>query len=99
MPADARLRECAILNLQGLQLRDRGPVMIKIRLQATNVMGLNANRLSFGKDALHGKIGDCDQDNADQRNQSNSGNRFGHGMYTPCPAKRDGAKALINLFA
>src|SRR5215211_6550690 len=58
--------------------------MIKVRLQAAHVVRLNPSRLCFCKGTLHGDIGSCNQDDADQGNYNNSGSRFGHGLYTPC---------------
>jgi hypothetical protein len=71
--------------------------MVKIRLQPADAVGLNARSVRFGKGALDGDIGSCDQGNADHCNENHSGSRFGHDMYTPCPAGRDGAEALINF--
>src|SRR5215207_4962498 len=47
-------------------------------------MSLGAIDINFWQCALHRHVRRCDQDEADQYGKSNSGNRSGHGIYTPC---------------
>ncbi len=82
------LSRSTVLYLKALQFSRCGTLMIEIGVQATNSMSASCLLVGTAQPASYADGSGCDQYKTDEHENSNSDNRFGHGI-----------KLLVDLLA